>query len=82
MQNVILILEPIECQKEKLTSKYSHGIDKHPFIISAHFGETDVWKKQIFSTLVITKPKAESGNYQRERPMLHMLKLKSPENAR
>jgi len=31
---------------------------------------------------VITKPKAESGNYQRERPMLHMLKLKSPENAR
>ena len=30
----------------------------------------------------ITKPKAESGNYQRERPMLHMLKLKSPENAR
>jgi len=32
--------------------------------------------------LFITKPKAESGNYQRERPMLHMLKLKSPENAR
>ena len=32
--------------------------------------------------LVITKPKAKSGNYQRERPMLHMLKLKSPENAR
>ena len=32
--------------------------------------------------IVITKPKAESGNYQRERPMLHMLKLKSPENAR
>jgi len=31
---------------------------------------------------IITKPKAESGNYQRERPMLHMLKLKSPENAR
>jgi len=30
----------------------------------------------------ITKPKAKSGNYQRERPMLHMLKLKSPENAR
>ena len=32
--------------------------------------------------IFITKPKAESGNYQRERPMLHMLKLKSPENAR
>jgi len=32
--------------------------------------------------LFITKPKAKSGNYQRERPMLHMLKLKSPENAR
>jgi len=33
-------------------------------------------------TTFITKPKAKSGNYQRERPMLHMLKLKSPENAR
>ena len=36
----------------------------------------------IIIIIVITKPKAESGNYQRERPMLHMLKLKSPENAR
>ena len=36
----------------------------------------------IQSYIFITKPKAESGNYQRERPMLHMLKLKSPENAR
>jgi len=35
----------------------------------------------ITNIMFITKPKAESGNYQRERPMLHMLKLKSPENA-
>ena len=34
------------------------------------------------SNPLITKPKAESGNYQRERPMLHMLKLKSSENSR
>jgi len=39
-------------------------------------------KGRLVKFQLVTKPKAKSGNYQRERPMLHMLKLKSPENAR